>query len=112
VGVAVGAATDLARESADVTLPPGGLAALPWLLQLSRDVQRSILANVAWAFAYNAVALSLAVAGFLQPAIAAGLMFGSSVVVVVRSMRAGRESAAVDRREGEGRRDAAHAFST
>ncbi len=109
VGIAVGSATDLARESADVTLPPGGLASLPWLVQLGKDVRKSILANLAWALAYNAVALSLAVAGLLQPAIAAALMFGSSVVVVVRSLRAGHESAATEMVDAE--REARHAYS-
>jgi Cu2+-exporting ATPase len=112
VGIAVGAATDLARESADVTLPPGGLASLPWLMQLGRDVRRSILANLAWALAYNAVALSLAVSGLLEPVIAAGLMFGSSIVVVVRSLRAGHESAAVEVANAAPPREAPHAWST
>jgi P-type Cu2+ transporter len=112
VGIAVGAATDLARESADVTLPPGGLANLPWLVQLAKDVRRSILANLAWALAYNALALSLAVAGLLQPVIAAGLMFGSSVVVVVRSLRAGREVRAQASADTAAEREARHAWST
>lgn len=111
VGIAAGAATDLARESADVTLPPGGLASLPWLLQLGKDVRRSILANLAWALGYNAVALSLAAAGLLRPAIAAALMFGSSVVTVARSMRAGREAPAAAGAPLEARRDA-NAYST
>jgi Cu2+-exporting ATPase len=110
VGVAVGSATDLARESADVALPPGGLASLPWLVQLGRDVRKSILANLAWALAYNAVALSLAVAGLLQPAIAAALMFGSSVVVVVRSLRAGHEPATIEIADATGEREAPHAY--
>jgi Cu2+-exporting ATPase len=112
VGIAVDAATDLARESADVTLPPGGLASLPWLVELGTDVRKSILANLAWALAYNAVALSLAVAGMLQPAIAAALMFGSSLVVVVRSLRAGHEPDAIRIADAAGARDAQHAYST
>jgi Cu2+-exporting ATPase len=88
VGIAVGGATDLARESADVTLPAGALKNLPWLLELAARVRRSILANLAWALGYNTIALSLAVAGMLQPVIAAGLMAGSSLLVVVRSLRA------------------------
>jgi Cu2+-exporting ATPase len=112
VGIAVGTATDLARESADVTLPPGGLASLPWLVQLGHDVRKSILANLAWALMYNGVALSLAVAGLLQPAIAAGLMFGSSVVVVVRSLRAGHETASLEVSDAAGAQPAPHAYST
>jgi Cu2+-exporting ATPase len=93
VGIAVGHATDLARESADVVLPPGGLDSLPWLLDVARATQRSVRANVLWAFGYNAIALTLAAGGVLQPAIAAGLMAGSSLVVVWRSWRAGSRNA-------------------
>lgn len=89
VGIAVGGATDLARESADITLPAGALERLPWLIGLARRVRKTILTNIAWALGYNLAALSLAVAGLLQPAVAAGLMAGSSLLVVTRSLRAG-----------------------
>jgi len=88
VGIAVGAATDLAKESADVVLPPGGLGNLAWLIDLAQHAQRSVRANLAWAFGYNLIALALAASGFLQPVIAAALMAGSSVLVVTRSWRA------------------------
>lgn len=90
IGVAVGGACDLARESADVVLPAGRLDALPWLLDEAQRVRRSVLANVAWAFGYNAVALTLAAGGWLQPVFAAALMAGSSLVVATRSWRASR----------------------
>jgi len=96
VGIAVGGASDLARESADVVLPAAGLAQLPWLLQLADDVRRSVRANLLWAFGYNAVALTLAVAGLLQPILAAALMAGSSLLVVGRSLLASRSHAARD----------------
>jgi Cu2+-exporting ATPase len=96
VGVAVGGASDLARESADVVLPEGGLAQLPWLLEVADDVRRSVRANLLWAFGYNAVALTLAVTGLLQPVLAAALMAGSSLLVVGRSLLAGRKHAARD----------------
>jgi Cu2+-exporting ATPase len=113
VGIAVGAATDLAKESADITLPTGGLGSLPWLMQLANRVRKSILANLAWALGYNAVALMLAVTGLLQPVIAAGLMFGSSVLVVMRSLRAGRESASIEmRRDVAAEASATHIYST
>ncbi len=92
VGIAAGGATDLARASADVTLPEGALASLPWLLELATRVRKSIRANLVWALGYNAIALGLAAAGFLQPVIAAGLMAGSSLLVVLRSLRANREA--------------------
>lgn len=96
VGIAVGGASDLARESADVVLPAAGLAQLPWLLRLADEVQRSVRANLLWAFGYNAVALTLALAGLLQPVLAAALMAGSSLLVVARSLRASRRDAARD----------------
>jgi Cu2+-exporting ATPase len=90
VGVAVGEASDLAKESADVVLPGGRLDLLPWVLQLAEDVRRSVQANLLWAFGYNAIALTLATCGLLRPAIAAALMAGSSLLIVARSLRAGR----------------------
>jgi Cu2+-exporting ATPase len=113
VGIAVGAATDLAKESADITLPTGGLSSLPWLMQLANRVRKSILVNLAWALGYNAVALMLAVTGRLQPVVAAGLMFGSSVLVVVRSLRAGHESDSIEmRRDVPAEASATHVYST
>ena len=87
VGIAVGAATDLARETADLVLPEKGLALLPWVISLSRAVHRTILTNLLWAFGYNLVAITLAVFGLLQPILAAGLMAGSSLLVVFNSLR-------------------------
>ncbi len=87
VGIAVGGATDLARESADIALPAGALRNLPGLLQLARRVRTTILMNLAWALGYNMVALALAAAGLLVPVIAAALMAGSSLLVVMNSLR-------------------------
>ena len=92
VGIAVGGATDLARESADVVLPRSGVAQLPWLLDEAARARRSVRANLAWALGYNAVALTLAASGNLQPVLAAALMAGSSLLIVLRSWRAQRRS--------------------
>jgi Cu2+-exporting ATPase len=97
VGIAVGGATDLARETAEVRLPEGRLDDLPWLIDHARQVRRSVRTNILWAFGYNAIALTLAVCGLLQPILAAALMAGSSLVVVVKSLLSGRSS----RRTGE-----------
>ena len=88
VGIAVGGATDLARESADVVLPATGWQQLPGLLDLARRVRRVVYSNLAWALGYNLVALSLAAAGLLLPVFAAALMAGSSLIVVLNSRRA------------------------
>jgi Cu2+-exporting ATPase len=87
VGIAVGSATDLARETASIVLPQGGLRLLPWVIELSRAVRRTILTNLAWAFGYNAIGLALAAAGHLRPVLAAVLMASSSLVVVLNSLR-------------------------
>jgi Cu2+-exporting ATPase len=87
VGIAVGSATDLARETADIVLPRGGLQLLPWVIGLSWAVRRTIITNLAWAFGYNAIGLALAASGHLQPILAAVLMAGSSVFVVLNSLR-------------------------
>jgi P-type Cu2+ transporter len=87
VGIAVGSATDLARETATLVLPAGGLWMLPWVVDLARAVRMTILINLMWAFGYNLVALTLAVLGLLQPILAAAIMAGSSILVVANSLR-------------------------
>ncbi|MCU7845928.1 MAG: cation-translocating P-type ATPase [Candidatus Thiodiazotropha sp. (ex Monitilora ramsayi)] len=93
VGIAVGEASDLARETADITLPKAALGQLPGLIQLAHRVRKVVLTNAGWALGYNLVALGLAAQGLLLPIIAAALMAGSSLMVVANSLRAGRESA-------------------
>jgi Cu2+-exporting ATPase len=87
VGIAVGSATDLARVAADLVLPVEGLWILPWVVGLARAVHRTILTNLCWAFGYNLIALTLAALGLLQPILAAAIMAGSSLLVVVNSLR-------------------------
>lgn len=87
VGIAVGSATDLARETAAIVLPPDGLWMLPWVIDVARAVRTTILTNLMWAFGYNLVALTLAALGLLQPVLAAAIMAGSSILVVVNSLR-------------------------
>ena len=90
VGIAVGSATDLARETAALVLPPGGLWMLPWVVSVVRMVRRTILTNLMWAFGYNLVALTLAMFGLLQPVLAAAVMASSSLLLVVNSLRLSR----------------------
>jgi Cu2+-exporting ATPase len=87
VGIAVGSATDLARETAALVLPADGLWLLPWIVDVARAVRRTILTNLMWAFGYNLVALTFAAFGLLQPILAAAVMAGSSILVVVNSLR-------------------------
>lgn len=90
VGIAVGSATDLARETASLVLPPGGLWMLPWVIAVARKVRRTILTNLLWAFGYNLVALTLAALGVLQPVLAAAVMASSSLLLVINSLRLSR----------------------
>jgi P-type Cu2+ transporter len=87
VGIAVGSATDLARETAALVLPAGGLWMLPWAVDVARAVRMTILTNLMWAFGYNCIAVTLAMLGWLQPVLAAAIMAGSSIIVVVNSLR-------------------------
>ena len=90
VGIAVGSATDLARETATLVLPPGGLWMLPWVISVARAARRTVLTNLMWAFGYNLVALTLAVLGLLQPVLAAAIMASSSILLIVNSLRLSR----------------------
>jgi Cu2+-exporting ATPase len=87
IGIAVGSATDLARETAAVVLPRDGLWMLPWVVDMARAVRMTILTNLLWAFGYNLIALTFAVLGLLQPVLAAVVMAGSSILVVLNSLR-------------------------
>lgn len=87
VGIAVGSATDLARETAALVLPAGGLWMLPWAVDVARAVRMTILTNLMWAFGYNCIAVTLAMLGWLQPVLAAAIMAGSSIIVVANSLR-------------------------
>jgi Cu2+-exporting ATPase len=87
VGIAVGSATDLARETAALVLPADRLWMLPWVVDVARAVRSTILTNLMWAFGYNLVALTFAALGLLNPILAAAVMAGSSILVVMNSLR-------------------------
>jgi Cu+-exporting ATPase len=107
VGVAIGTGTDIAIESAGVTLMSGDLLGLVTAFALSRATMRNIKQNLFWAFAYNVALIPLAAGAFypfagilLDPIFAAGAMALSSVTVVsnalrLRGFRAPRAAAAI-----------------
>ena len=87
LAIAMVEGTDLAGEVADVMLTRSDLGLVPWFLRLSTHTRRIIRQNLAWAFAYNLVAVPLAAAGVISPIIAAGAMAASSIMVVANSLR-------------------------
>ncbi len=85
VGIAIGTGTDIAIESADVTLVRGQLSGVVTAVKLSRATFRKIKQNLFWAFFYNAATIPLAMLGLAHPALAEIAMATSSVSVVTNA---------------------------
>jgi Cu+-exporting ATPase len=94
VGIAMGNGTDVAIESAGITLLKGDLGGIVRARRLSRAVMRNIRENLFWAFAYNTVGVPVAAGALypffglvLSPMIAAAAMSFSSVTVITNALR-------------------------
>jgi Cu2+-exporting ATPase len=88
VGIGVHGGAEATLAAADVYLARPGLAPIAELLEGSRRTLRVIHRNLVFSLAYNAVAVSLAMAGMMSPVLAAVLMPASSITVVLSSYRA------------------------
>jgi Cu+-exporting ATPase len=85
VGIAIGTGTDIAIESADVTLVRGDLSSVVTGVKLSRNTFGKIKQNLFWAFFYNTIAIPLALLGLMHPLLAEIAMALSSITVVTNA---------------------------
>jgi Cu2+-exporting ATPase len=92
VGIAIGAGTDVAIETADVVLMRSDPLDVATAIQISRGAVRKMHQNLTWAVGYNSAAIPIAAGvlepqGFtLSPAVAALSMSGSSIIVAVNAI--------------------------
>ena len=87
VSVALGWGSDLARETADLTLLQPRLERLDDALRLSKAISSTVRQGLLWAFLYNLILIPVAAAALLNPVLAALAMTASSLSVVANALR-------------------------
>ena len=90
VGIAMGSGTDVAMQSAGITLMRGDPGLIADALQISRRTYSKIRQNLFWAFAFNTAGIPLAALGMLSPVVAGGAMALSSLFVIGNALLLGR----------------------
>lgn len=91
VGIAMGSGTDIAMETADVTLMNSDLSSVSKMVQLSHATLRKIKQNLFWAFIYNSIGIPFSAFGILNPILAGAAMAFSSVSVLLNSLSLNRK---------------------
>lgn len=91
VGIAMGSGTDIAMETADVTLMNSDLTSAAKMLNLSNATLNKIKQNLFWAFVYNSIGIPFAAFGVLNPIFAGAAMAFSSVSVLLNSLSLNRK---------------------
>ena len=86
VGMALGCGADVSRNTAEVCLLSNDPGCVPWAVRHARRTTQVIRRNLFWAFGYNTLGVAAAACGWLNPALAAGLMIVSSLVVISNSL--------------------------
>lgn len=87
LGIALGSGTALAVDAADIAIVDDDLSSIETVFDLSMAAGKRVKQNIGWAFLYNAIAIPLALLGYLNPLFAAVAMASSSLLVVTNSAR-------------------------
>lgn len=87
IGISLGHATAIAKQSAEVIIISGNIAKVAEAITLGRKTYQTIKQNLFWALFYNVVAIPIAAVGLLSPMIGALSMAFSDVIVVGNSLR-------------------------
>jgi Cu+-exporting ATPase len=86
VGMAMSTGTDVAIQSAGITLMRGDLSLVPNAIDISKRTWNKIRQNLFWAFAFNTVGIPLAALGYLSPMVAGSAMALSSFFVLTNAL--------------------------